>query len=193
LVAGEIEMHRLKLMLGVVASVFVVAAITLGAEPCKSGLQPGDKITTIFEPLNVTGEHAGEPYCLICENGLAPVAMLFARELDGPLLDLIGKLDAATEKNRKQQMGSFVVFLSDKEGLQEELAAAATKARLKHTVLSIDKPAGPDGFNVSPDAALTVVLYREHDVKANHAFRPGELTEAAGEKVLADLAKILGK
>ncbi len=186
-------MHRTRLIfvLAVGASLFL--SVARGAEPCKSGLQPGDKITTIFEPLNVTGEHAGEPYCLICENGLAPVAMLFARELDGPLLKLIGKLDAATEKNRQEQMGSFVVFLSDKEGLEKELAAVAKKAKLKHTVLSIDKPAGPDGFNVSPEAALTVVLYREHDVKANHAFRPGELTEAAGEKVLADLEKILGK
>jgi hypothetical protein len=182
---------RLILALVVSASLFTAAA--RGAEPCKSGLQPGDKITTIFEPLNVTGEHAGEPYCLICENGLSPVAMLFARELNEPLLKLIGKLDAATEKNRKELMGSFVVFLSEKEGLQEELAAAAKKAKLKHTVLSIDKPAGPDGFNVSPDAALTVVLYREHDVKANHAFRAGELTEAAGEKVLGDLEKILAK
>src|SRR5688572_26634353 len=154
-------MHRCGLMIVVLVCI-ALAGVGQGAEPCKSGLQPGDKITTIFEPVNVTGEHAGEPYCLICENGLAPVAMLFARELDEPLLKLISKLDAATEQNRKQQMGSFVVFLSDKQGLQEELAAAAKKARLKHTILSIDKPAGPDGFNVSPDAALTVVLYREH-------------------------------
>jgi hypothetical protein len=85
------------------------------AEPLKSGLQPGEAITTIFEPVNVTGEHAGEPYCLICENGLAPVAMLFARELNEPLLALLAKLDEATAKNRDQYLGSFVVFLSDQE------------------------------------------------------------------------------
>lgn len=186
-------MHRTTLILALATCAVFSPASVGGAEPCKSGLQPGDKITTIFEPLNVTGEHAGEPYCLICENGLAPVAMLFARELDEPLLKLISKLDAATARNRKEQMGSFVVFLSEREGLQKELAAVAKKAKLQHTVLSIDKPAGPEGFNISPDAALTVVLYREHDVKANHAFRPGELTEAAGEKVLADLGKILAK
>jgi len=186
-------MHRYGWMIALVASVAMFASVAHAAEPCKSGLQPGDKIATIFEPVNVTGEHAGEPYCLICENGLAPVAMLFARELNEPLLKLLVKLDAATAKNRREQMGSFVVFLSDKEGLAEELAAAAKKAKLQHTVLSIDKPAGPEGFKVAKDADLTVVLYREHDVKANHAFRKGELTAAASEKVLADLAKILGK
>jgi hypothetical protein len=37
------------------------------------------------------------------------------------------------------------------------------------------------------------VLYREHEVKANHAFRKGELTAAAAEKILSDLPKILTK
>jgi hypothetical protein len=186
-------MHRTRLMFALVLGWVPFVGGALGAEPCKSGLQPGDKIATIFEPLNVTGEHAGEPYCLICENGLAPVAMLFARELNEPLLKLLVKLDAATANNRREQMGSFVVFLSEKEGLAESLAAAAKKAKLRHTVLSIDKPAGPEGFKVSSDADLTVVLYREHDVKANHAFRKGELNDEASQKVLADLAKILGK
>ena len=143
-------MHRTGLMFALTLGWLSFVGVARGAEPCKSGLQPGDKIATIFEPLNVTGEHAGEPHCLICENGLAPVAMLFARELNEPLLKLLVKLDAATANNRREQMGSFVVFLSEKEGLAEELAAAAKKANLRHTVLSIDKPAGPEGFKVSP-------------------------------------------
>jgi hypothetical protein len=183
---------RSKLCAALAAGFILTGALrATAAEPLKSGLQAGEKITTIFEPLNVTGEHAGEPYCLICENGLAPVAMLFARDLHEPLLNLLGKLDAATATNREQAMGSFVVFLSDKEGLREELAAAAKKRGFKHVVLSIDAPAGPEGFNVAKDADVTVVLYREHDVKANHAFRKGELTAAACEKVLADLPRIL--
>jgi len=169
----------------------LVPGVLNAAEPVKSGLQAGEKITTIFEPLNVNGPHAGEPYCLICENGLAPVAMLFAREVNEPLLKLLAKLDEATAKNRDKEMGSFVVFLSDKEGLKEQLSEAAKKQGLKHLVVGIDTPAGPEGFKVAADAELTVVLYREHDVKANHAFRKGELTAAASEKVLADLPKIL--
>jgi hypothetical protein len=180
----------LGLLLAVVIS---VAANSAGAaEPLKSGLQAGEKITTIFEPLNLTGAHAGEPYCLICENGLAPVAMLFAREVSDELLTLVGKIDEATAKHRAKQLGSFVVFLSDKEGLSQQLAEAAKKRGLKHIVLSIDAPAGPEGFKIAADADLTVVLYREHDVKANYAFRKGELTAAASDKILADLPKILG-
>ena len=70
---------------------------------------------------------------------------------------------------------------------------AAQKRNFKHVVLSIDAPAGPEGFKVAADADLTVVLYKEHDVKANHAFRKGELTAAACAKIIADLPKILTK
>jgi len=184
-------MYRTWFSFGIV--LMFVPAIAGAGEPVKSGLQPGEKITTIFEPVNVTGEHAGEPYCLICENGLAPVAMLFAREVNEPLLTLLTKLDKATEKHRDQEMGSFVVFLSEDEVLPKRLAAAAEQRGLKRIVLSTFEPAGPERFKVAADADLTVVLYREHEVKANFAFRKGELTEAAGEQIVTALPKILTK
>ena len=163
------------------------------AEPIKSGLQPGEKITNIFEPLNVTGPFAGEPHCLVCENGFNPVAMIFAREVNEPLVKLLAKIDKATEKNRDVEMGSFVVFLSEKEGLKEELEKIAKKQGLKHVILSTFDPAGPEDFNVAKDSDVTVVFYREHQVKANHAFRKGELNEQAVEKIVGDLPKIVGE
>src|SRR5262245_48261833 len=184
-------MLRISLAFGLV--LFAAIAAIVAAEPVKSGLQPGEKITTIFESLNVTGEHAGEPYCLICENGLSPVAMLFARDVNEPLLKLLSKLDEATDKHRNQEMGSFVVFLNDDDGLPKRLAEAAKRRGLKRIVLSTFEPAGPERFKVTADADLTVVLYREHEVKANFAFRKGELTEADGDAVLAALPKILTK
>jgi hypothetical protein len=141
----------------------------------------------------LTGEHAGEPYCLICENGFSPVAMLFAREVNEPLLNLLSKLDEATVKHRDQELGSFVVFLNESDALKEQLAKAAKQRGLKRIVLSTYAASGPDGFSVAPDADLTVVMYREHEVKANHAFRRGELTDAASEKILPDLPKIMTK
>jgi hypothetical protein len=90
-------------------------------------------------------------------------------------------------------MGSFVVFLSEDERLPKRLAEAAKERGLKRIVLSTFEPAGPERFKVAADADLTVVLYREHEVKANFAFRQGELTEAVGEQIVAALPKILTK
>jgi hypothetical protein len=170
-----------------------IGSLALGAEPVRSGLQPGERVTTIFEPLNVTGEFAGELHCLVCENGPNPVAMVFAREISEPLIQLIAKLDAATGKHRDQQLGSFVVLLSDQSDVQGKLQQIAKQKSLAHTVLSIDAPRGPDGFNVAADADVTVVLYEDFDVKANHAFRKGELTEKSTDAIVADLPKILAK
>jgi hypothetical protein len=182
-----LAMHRFYIPSFICLSV----AVTLtAAEPLKSSIQPGEKITTIFEPLNVTGEHAGEPHCLVCENGRAPVAMLFARDLDEQLLKLLVKIDGATSEHRKEGMGSFVVFLSDAQELPGKLEAAAKKHKFKHLVLSTFEPAGPDGFEVSKQAAVTVVLYNKHVVRANHAFRKGELTDKAVEAVLGNLPKL---
>jgi hypothetical protein len=168
-----------------------LAGTLSAAEPIRSGLQPGEKITAIFEPLNVNGAHAGEPYCLICENGLSPVVMIFARERSKPLEQLLSRLEAAVAKHQPQSLGAFVVFLGETEKWRAVATELARSLNLKRVVLSVDAAAGPEGFNVHPDAAVTVVLYREHEVKANHAFRPGELTAQACEKILADLPKIL--
>ena len=187
-------MKSLRLMGGCWCAAMIVFALQLtAAEPVRSGLQKGEMITAIFEPLNVTGEHAGGPHCLVCENGLNPVAMVFAREPSERLTKLLAKIDATTVQNKALQMGSFAVFLNDRETLQQELEDTAKKQSLQQIVLSTMEPAGPEGFEVAKDADVTVVLYRDFAVQANHAFRAGELTDAAIDKIVADLPKILQK
>ena len=45
-------------------------------------------------------------------------------------------------------------------------------------------------ITISKDAEVTVLLYTNFEVKANHTFRKGELNPAAISKVVADVAKI---
>ncbi len=190
---GRHPVQLVALLVGAAAILVCAAAATRAEEPLRSSLQLGEQVTATFRPLNVTGPYAGEPHCLVCENGANPVAMIFARKLDAPLVQLLAKIDAATAQHAHESMGSFVVFLSDDGKLAARLEKLAGDKSLKDIVLSIDSPTGPDGFKVSPDADVTVVLYREHEVKANHAFRAGELNEKAVEKVLADLPRIVGE
>jgi hypothetical protein len=119
--------------------------------------------------------------------------MIFAREISGPLTSLVKKLDEVTGKNQAAEMGSFVVFCSDAENLEKQLKQLATKEQLKHIVLSIDNPAGPDGYNVAKDADVTVVLYLERKIIANYAFKKAELTAKEIDKILADVPRILPK
>ena len=58
-------------------------------------------------------------------------------------------------------------------------------------MLSIDNPSGPGAYKVSKDADVTVVLYNQHKVKSNFAFKKGELQEKDIEAIVADISKIL--
>jgi hypothetical protein len=119
--------------------------------------------------------------------------MIFAREVSGPLTSLVKKIDAETAKHKSDRMGSFVVFLSDDEKLGDTVKALAAKESIKHTVLTIDNPGGPQAYEVAKDAAVTVVMYDKHKVKANHVYRKGELNDKAIERVVADISKICPK
>jgi hypothetical protein len=103
------------------------------------------------------------------------------------LTGLVKKIDA------KSGLKSFVIYLSDDENLEETLKSYAKDNHLKRTVLAIDNVSGPKSWKISKDAEVTVLLYKEHEVQANFAFGPGGLTEAASEKVLEALPKILEK
>src|SRR5438874_111416 len=100
--------------------------------------------------------------------------MIFAREISDSLTSLVKKLDEATAKNSDCSMGSFVVFCSDKEGLDKNLLALVEKEGIKKTVLCIDSPAGPEGYDLPREASITVILYTEKVVKANYAFAKGK-------------------
>src|SRR6266498_35298 len=87
--------------------------------------------------------------------------MIFAREISDDLTSLVKKIDAETGKNKSARMGSFVVFLSTDEGMEEKLKDLVKKEGLKHTILTLDNPAGPRAYNITKDADVTVVLYNK--------------------------------
>ena len=171
----------------------LVAGLAIAGDSVKSGPQVGQKVPGPFHPLNLTGESAGEKACLFCKNGSNPVAMIFARECSDNLTKLIKQIDECTAKHKDARMGSFVVFLSDSEDLGKQLKDMAEKEGIKTTVLAIDNPAGPQGYKVSKDADVTVVLYTDHTVKANHSFGKGDLKEENISQIVNDVAKILPK
>jgi hypothetical protein len=171
----------------------VAIALFSGGAPAadpQSGPQVGEKVVP-FHPLNCTGDHAGEKYCLVCKNGPNPVAVIFGRQITPELTRLVKRIDEATDKNQKRSMGSFAVLLNDSDKLEKELKELARKEKIQHCTLAIDNPEGPEGYKIVPEAEVTVLLYTKQTVKANHAFDKGELNDKGIEAILADLRKIL--
>jgi hypothetical protein len=174
-----------------ILAVVVASAGVAFAEPVTSGPQPGQKVPGPFHPLHVTGPDAGARVCLYCKYGASPVVMIFARDLSPALATLIQKVDAATAAHADCRMGSFATFLTDSPDLPGALKDLAARGRVEKTVLCTDAPAGPAAYKIAPDADVTVILYAHHTVKANHAFRKGELSPQAVDAIVGDVARIL--
>src|SRR5262245_2197756 len=119
--------------------------------------------------------------------------MIFAREISDNLTSLVKKIDEATAENKSARMGSFVVFLSSEEGLEQKLKDLAKKENIKNTVLTIENPAGPRGYDIPKDADVTVVLYNRRMVKSNHAYKKGDFKEKDVQEIVKDIPKILPK
>lgn len=175
------------------ATCAALAGAALAADP-KSGFQPGDKVSGAFHPYHVNGEDAGKVGCLYCKAGDDPVVAVFARTATDPAVHkLLKALDAENVKHAKADLLTYAVFSGDKAALEPVLKDAARKAELKKLVVAIeekDEPI-PAKYKISPDADVTVILYVDRIVKANHAFAKGKLTDAAIDAVVKDVAKIV--
>ena len=175
---------------------FVVALLSSGialAGSVISGPQVGEKVPGPFKPLNVTGPDAGQASCQYCKNGTRPVAVLFVKAITPEVAQLLKKIDTATATNKERGLGSYAVLCTDTAGLDRQLLALAQQMQIQNTILTLYKAGGPEKYRLSPEADVTVLLYNHLTVKANHAFKKGELTGAAIDAILADLGKMLSE
>src|SRR5207247_8828675 len=112
-------------------------------------------------------------------------------EISDPVTSLIKKIDAATTENRSAKIGSFVVFLSEDDSLQDALRSLADKGGIRNTPLAVDVPAGPKDYKLAKEADVTVVLYVRQEVVSSFAYRTGELNASAIDAIIADVPKML--
>jgi hypothetical protein len=166
-------------------------AILAAADAPRSGPPVGEELPGTFEPVYLTGPDAGRKTCVLCEYGESPVVMVFAREVSEPLTKLIKRLDAVTAQHKGSSLGSTVIFLSNDETLAKQARQFAEKEKIEHTVLRTYQPEGPKGYGLAKDVDLTVVLFTDRVVKANHSFKKGELKDKNMDTILADVAKII--
>jgi hypothetical protein len=104
------------------------------------------------------------------------------------VIQLLKTIDRATAMN--QGVGSYVVFCSDADGLGRQLQAMAHKEGIQHTVVTLYKAGGPEKYRLSPAADVTVLLYRNFSVKANHTFKSSDLNETTIGTLGAEIAKL---
>jgi hypothetical protein len=189
------------------ACVFLVFGVTWGGAfqaetQVKSGPQAGQELPGPFHPLNVTGLHAGNPHCLVCEYGADPVVAIFVRDLpaaEGSLAKLLQRLDKAVEERQAGHLRSFVVFLSDDLAQEESRKSLVLKIEgltkdplaLKAVALAADRADGPENYKLNKEADVTVVVYHHLQVVANFAYAKDKMIEKDVDAIMAEVDKMV--
>lgn len=180
--------------------VAALALVTAGVQAAelKSGPQPGDDVGA-FQVEKVAGAvndnvESGKHLCYRCMLGSKPVVMVFARKADANLASLATELDKKITANSDKKLSSFVNLLGKDPGaLKSQAKDFATKNKLENVAIVVpeENENGPADYQINPAADVTVLIYRNGKVAANHAVSAGKLDKAEVDKILADTKKIL--
>lgn len=182
----------------VFACVVLCTATFARGDALKSGLQEGEHIGAFIVEKCAgnpdDGVPQGEKLCYRCMLGSRPVVAVFARDVNGELASLVKQLDQAVAKNSGQKLASFVNLLgSDPQQLKSAAQSLIDESQAKNVAVVVprDYEKGPDNLKLNPDADVTVLIYRDGKVEANHALAPGQLDDAAIARIVQDTGKIL--
>jgi hypothetical protein len=168
------------------------------AAELKSGPQPGEDVGA-FQVEKIAGAvndnvDAGKHLCYRCMLGGKPVVMVFARKADSNLAMLLKELDKKVAANSDKKLSSFVNLLGkDADALKAEGKELASKNKLENVAVVVpeENENGPEDYKISPDADVTVLIYRNNKVAANHAVSAGKLDQKEVARILDDTKKIL--
>ena len=148
----------------------------------KGGRRPKDSV----EP--------GEHLCYRCMLGSKPVIMVFAHNADEHLAQLASEIDKKIADNSDKKLSSFINLLGKNAAdVKSEAKNFATHHKLENVALVVpeENENGPASYNLSPEADVTVLIYRDGKVAANHALPAGKLDKQQIKAILADTQKIL--
>jgi hypothetical protein len=122
--------------------------------------------------------------------GIAPVALVFARDLDDQLAGLAKEIDtiAAGTKNNSKALFAFLTPAPDKLAPALEKLAADKSLKIPLTI-----PAGvketADKYKIPDDIQVMVVLYEKKAVTQVLAYKKADFTKKAVEEIIAAAKK----
>jgi hypothetical protein len=165
----------------------LLPAVSLrAAEPLESGRRRGEKVPSFYVRA-VTGPLRNRTVCYVCRNGARPVVMVLMRDIERPTAPLLKGIDKIVDAHRADGLRSFGVLVSDdSRSATSRVQTLSFDAKLAVPLTVGSVTVAEEGCqDLHPDAAMTVVLYREQRVVESFAFRKGELDKDGVGTVLA--------
>ena len=118
------------------------------------------------------------------------MVMVFAKNNTADLAGLVKKLDKLVAEKKDSKLTSVVnVVAEEADKAKEEIAKFAEKNEVANVALTVTNEKGAKNFKINPDAAVTVMVYRDKKITANHAVKDGGLDEKTVAAIIADASK----
>ena len=157
-----------------------------------SGPQVGSKVPGPFEVFNINGKDAGHEACLYCRYDESRVAMIFASKPSHELTTLVKHLEkAAPLEENETELGACVILTQQNDENKTALTQIADTEKPRLVVLGTTDSRYLKKYKLHSDAELTVILYSNHVVRVNRAFKSGEFTEKSAADLGDEAAKFL--
>jgi hypothetical protein len=156
-----------------------------------SGPAAGDKVAAL-RVFAATGPNEGKELDYAAERALKPTVYILVREWDRPVARFMKTLDTEIRQDSAEAAVVAAWLTGQRDATKEYLPRAQQSLKFEHTTLAVflgDKDA-PEGWNVSPDARVTVVVAAGGKVVESFGYR--SINETDVPKVRAALRKAAG-
>lgn len=114
---------------------------------------------------------------------------VFTRSVTDELAGLVSRIDESLETYADESLAAFVVLMTDQPAdAVDGLKQLAEREEVSQVPLTIFKQiSGPDGYYINDEYEVTVVMWNEGVVKANHGFQQASLTDSEIEAVMGSV------
>ena len=169
--------------LALVCGYVATAAADSGTE---DGLKQGDSIG-VFYVTKVAGAEddgvePGEDLCYRCRYGSSPMVIVFARDTNGKVADLVKQIDTAVSENEDSSLKGLLTLIGeDAAQLKREAGKIAEATAVKNVpvVVAKETKTGPLNYKLPSDAAVMIVVAQDSQVVSAHHFAADQIDIAA--------------
>jgi hypothetical protein len=163
----------------------LAAGAARSAEPCVSGLAPGQRPGP-YSSIVCVGSERGQSHCFICDTADRPAVVVFARTPSAELGKLAQGLDKAVIDSKGAEFRAWITFLhTDQSSFDPTVVQWSRQLGLRNLPLTVfEDVVGPPTYRLSKNADVTVIVFTKQKVVANFAFRGGELDDKKTADIL---------
>ena len=158
----------------------------------EAGPKAGSTIHPFFVRA-VTGPHRNRSVCYVCRYGSRPVVMVLVQKVDPKIGLLLTAIDRVIDQNRLAGLRGFGVLVTDQSAQAVPILQTIAFDQKVHMPLTAATTsiAGAGCHNLHPEAATTLILYRNQKAVETISLRFGQITPGRISKVTEQIREFI--